>query len=79
MKNRHLLAHLLLAAVLSFGISLAAWRFLDVFELTPFILVSTSATILGALAGWASGKYLITTFAATVLLRSAVLYFAIGS
>ncbi len=78
MRSRHFLAHLLLAAFISFGISTAVWLLLDIFNPVGFVVVSTGAALFGALAGWTGGKYLATTVATTILLRGAVLFFAIG-
>ena len=78
MKNDSFLVHLLLAAILSLGISSAVWLLLDVFHPLGFMLASIGAAFLGALAGWAGGKYLVTTLSATLLLRGAILFFAVG-
>jgi len=78
MKSNRFIVHLLLAAALSFGVSTAVWKLLDIYDPTGFIVASASAAVIGALAGWYSGRLLATTLFATILLRGAILFFAIG-
>lgn len=78
MKSNNFLVHLLAACVLSFGMSAAVWFLLDIFNPAGFVIASAGAALLGALAGWAGGRYLATTLATTILMRGAVLFFAIG-
>ncbi len=78
MKNNSFLVHILLAAFISFGISVAVWMLFDIFDPVFFWVASTIAAVLGALVGWAGGRYLATTFAATLLARAGILFFALG-
>ena len=78
LKNNNLLIHLFVAALASFAISGGAWIFLDIFNATGFWIASISAAVLGSMIGWASGKNLIMTLAATLLLRGAILFFAVN-
>jgi|GEM_PF-3526695 len=78
MKNNSFLVHLMLAAFISFGISIAVWVLFDIFNPVFFWIASTIATVVGALVGWAGGRYLATTLAVTMLARAGVLFFAIG-
>ena len=78
MKNTNILVHIMLAAFVSFGISIAVWISLDIFNPVGFWIASLAACGIGAFVGWASGRYLAGTLAVTILLRSAILFFAIG-
>ncbi len=78
MKNNSFLVHLLLAAFVSFGISIAVLMLFDIFNPVFFWIASIIATVAGALVGWAGGRYLATTLAVTILVRAGVLFFAIG-
>ncbi len=78
MKNNSLLVHFALAAILSFGISIAVWLLFDIFNPVGFLIASGCAALFGALAGWSSGRLLATTFSATVLVRAGILFFALG-
>ncbi len=78
MKTDSFVIHLIAAAIVSFGVSIAVWLLLDVFNPVGFVVASGGAALAGALAGWSSGRYLATTLATTILMRGAVLYFAIG-
>jgi len=51
---------------------------LDVYQPLPFWIVSSAAAALGAIVGWSTGKYLATTLTATLIVRSAILFFAIS-
>jgi hypothetical protein len=78
MKNNSFLVHLMLAALISFGMSIAVWVLFDIFNPVFFWIASTIATVVGALVGWAGGRYLATTFAVTMLVRGGILFFALG-
>ena len=78
MKTDSFLSHFLLAAIVSFGISFVVWKVLGVFHPTMFWIASFGAAFVGALAGWGAGRMLATTFLTTILVRGAVLFFAIG-
>ncbi len=78
LKNSNLLIHLIVAAFASFAISSGVWIFLDIFNATGFWVASISAAFFGAMIGWASGKNLIATLAATLLARGAILFFAVN-
>ena len=69
---------MVVAALASFAISSGAWIFLGIFNATGFWIASVSAAFLGAMIGWASGKNLIATLAATLLLRGVILFFAVN-
>ncbi len=78
MKNNSFLVHIVLAVFLSFGISIAFWVVFDIFNPVFFWVASTIAAVLGAFIGWAGGRYLAVTFAATLLARAGILFFALG-
>jgi hypothetical protein len=78
MKNNSFLVHLMLAAFISFGMSIAVWVLFDIFNPVFFWIASTIAAGLGAVVGWAGGRYLATTFAVTMLVRGGILFFALG-
>ena len=78
MKSNSFLVHLCLAAVVSFGISLAVWLLLDVFNPVGFVVASAGSALAGALAGWLSGRLLATTLMVVIAMRGAILYLAIA-
>jgi hypothetical protein len=78
MKNNSFLVHLMLAAFISFGMSIAVWMLFGIFNPVFFWIASTIAAFAGALVGWAGGRYLATTFAVTMLARAGILFFALG-
>lgn len=69
---------MVVAALASFAISSGAWILFGIFNATGFWVASISAAVLGALIGWVSSKNLIMTLAATLLVRSAILFFAVN-
>jgi len=71
-QNTPFFAHLLVALMVSYGLSVAFWLGLGVFNLMGFILVSAIATVLGVFAGWLMGKRLWVTVLATLLARLAL-------
>jgi hypothetical protein len=78
MKNNSFLTHIALAAFTSFGMSIAVWMLFGIFNPVFFWIASTIAAVLGAVVGWAGGRYLATTFAVTMLVRAGILFFALG-
>jgi hypothetical protein len=78
MQNNSFLVHIGLAAFISFGMSITVWMLFDIFNPVFFWIASTIAAGLGALVGWAGGRYLATTFAVTMLARAIILFFALG-
>lgn len=78
MTTSQLSTHLALAGAISFGISIFAWAALGVFELAPFVIVSTGVAIASAAAGWLLGRRLEITAAAAFIGRTAILAAAIS-
>ena len=74
----NLLRHLLLAAVISYGLSGLFWLVLHVFNLPGFIFVSAGCAIAGALAGYFAGQRLLVTAGATAAIRVAVFFIMTG-
>jgi len=68
-KNAPFITHLLVAGLVSYGLSVAFWLGLGVFNLMGFILVSAMAAALGLGAGWILGKRLWVTLLASLLAR----------
>ena len=65
--------HLLIAALISFGLSIYAWLGLGVFALIPFLIVSSLCALAGAIIGrWMAGSNIMLTIGATTLIRVAV-------
>lgn len=78
MNANSFIVHLLIAAILSFAISIGAWAFLHVFVLVPFLVVSTGVAVLAAAAGYIFGKRLWATAILAIIMRLAVLYLALN-
>ena len=67
------LTHLLIAALISFGLSIYAWLGLGVFALIPFLIVSSLCALTGAvIGGWLAGSNIMITMGSTTLIRIAV-------
>ncbi len=75
MKSKSFLAHILVAALLSYGLSIFFRFAFGVFNLGGFIGVSALAAAIGLLAGWLSGKRLLVTALVTVMVRIGLYYF----
>jgi hypothetical protein len=71
-QNAPFFAHFLVALMVSYGLSVAFWLGLGVFNLMGFILVSAIAAALGLGAGWLMGKRLWVTLLVTLLTRLAL-------
>lgn len=63
--------HLIAAAIVSYGLSLAFWA-AGTFVLVPFIVVSAGCAVAGAAAGLLAGRRLWLTIAATAVIRLGV-------
>lgn len=70
--------HIITALIISFGLSLLFWAAYGVFELAPFLIISTACAGGGALAGRIVRDSLAVTALATELLRAAV-FFAVAN
>lgn len=69
--------HLIVALVLSFGLSVFFWAVFGVFAAAPFVFVSLACAVVGALIGYFGGNRLALTFGATLIVRVAA-YLAAG-
>jgi len=67
-----LLRHILIAALISFGLSVGFWLGLGVFDLQGFVIVSSGVALAGALAGLLFGGRLAVTAGVTLVLRVGV-------
>ncbi|PHS28941.1 MAG: hypothetical protein COA85_02430 [Robiginitomaculum sp.] len=67
--NAPFIMHFLGALLVSYGLSVAFWLGLGVFNLMGFVFVSALAAALGVFAGWFMGKHLWVTVLATLLCR----------
>lgn len=72
------LRHLLLAAIISYGLSGLFWFGLGVFNLQGFVLVSAGCAIAGALIGYLAGRRMLVTAGATVVIRLAAFFVMTG-
>ena len=73
------LTHLVIASLISFGLSIYAWLGLGVFELIPFFIVSGVCALTGAvIGGWLAGSNIMITIGMTALIRVAVFLVAAG-
>lgn len=68
-KNPSFMAHITLAIIIAYGLSVYFWLGLGVFNLIGFIGVSALAVVIGLAAGWLMGKRLWVTALATLAAR----------
>jgi len=68
-KNAPFITHLLVAVLVSYGLSVMFWLGLGVFNLMGFMLISALAAAVGLGAGWLMGKRLWVTLLASLLAR----------
>ncbi len=61
--------HIFAALLVSYGLSLAFWLILHVFNLPGFIFISLACALAGAAAGWLGGQRVWVSIMATFLLR----------
>ncbi len=67
-----LITHLLVAVLVSYGLSAFFWLGLGVFNLMGFVIISALAAILGVSTGWVMGKRLWITATASLAYRLAL-------
>ena len=70
--------HLVLAGLVSFGLSTLYWIAFGVFFLWPFLIVSTGCAAAGAAMGLIAGGRLWVTALAVAILRNIVFLAAMG-
>jgi len=76
MKTDSFLIHVAFAGGVAFFASVLTWRLLGVdLPFFTFLLAGVSPALAGAVIGWVTGKYLITTCAVTLFLRIAITFF----
>ncbi len=71
--------HLMLAIGLSYALSLFFWAVFSVFNLQGFILVSAVCALAGAGIGFLTGRRLVVTAIATILIRIAAYLVAVSA
>jgi hypothetical protein len=72
------LRHLLLATIISYGLSGLFWIGLGVFNLPGFVLVSAGSALAGALIDYLAGRRMLVTAGATAVIRLAVFFLMTG-
>lgn len=73
------MTHLLVATLISFGLSIYAWIGLGIFALLPFLTVSSVCAFAGAaIGGWLAGSNIMITMGSTTLIRVAVFLVMVG-
>lgn len=78
MKQTSFVVHLGLALTISFTISILLWVAPGIFDAAGFWTASLAAGLAGAAAGSIAGRNIIVTLAMTVIVRMAILYFALN-
>lgn len=72
--SRIIIEHFVVAVAISFALSIGFWIVYNIFELTPFFVVSIACAIAGAAIGVVVRRGVVLTIIATTAIRIAVFF-----